>query len=144
MVVANYTGADALTVEQSVATPIEQEVNGVENMLYMKSTNSSDGKMGLNVSFEVGRDIDIANVLTQTRVNQATPQLPPDVKQTGISLKKSLAMPMIVVSLYSPNGTYDSSFLNNYAVININNDLARIPGVGQVNMVGGSDYAMRI
>src|SRR3954470_19166954 len=80
-VVANYAGADALTVEQSVATPVEQQVNGVENMLYMQSTNSSDGKMGLNVSFQVGTDIDIANVLTQTRVNQATPQLPPDVKQ---------------------------------------------------------------
>ena len=144
MITGNYTGADALTVEQSVATPVEQKVNGVEGMMYMQSTNSSDGKMGLNVSFEVGRDIDIANVLTQTRVNEATPQLPADVKQTGVSLKKSFAMPMIVISLYSPNGTYDAGFLNNYAVININNDLARIPGIGRVDTVGSSDYAMRI
>jgi len=117
-VIANYTGADAVTVEQSVATPIEQQVNGVEHMLYMQSTNSSDGKMGLNVSFAVGRDIDISNVLTQTRVNQAEPQLPPEVKQTGVSLKKSLLLPMLVVSVYSPNGSYDSRFLNNYAGIN--------------------------
>jgi hydrophobic/amphiphilic exporter-1 (mainly G- bacteria), HAE1 family len=144
MIQGNYNGADAITVEQSVATPIEQKVNGVEGMIYMQSTNSSDGKMALNASFEVGRDIDIANVLTQTRVNEATPQLPPDVKQTGISLKKSLSMPMIVVSLYSPNATYDSSFLGNYSVINVNDELARIPGVGRVNVVGSADYAMRL
>jgi HAE1 family hydrophobic/amphiphilic exporter-1 len=144
MVTGSYTGADALTVEQSVATPIEQKVNGVENMIYMQSTNASDGTMALNVSFEVGRDIDIANVLTQTRVNEATPQLPSDVKQTGVALKKSLSMPMLVVSLYSPNNTYDASFLNNYAVININNELARIPGIGRVDTKGSSDYAMRI
>jgi HAE1 family hydrophobic/amphiphilic exporter-1 len=98
MIQGNYDGADALTVEQSVATPLEQKVNGVEGMIYMQSTNSSDGKMALNASFEVGRDIDIANVLTQTRVNEATPVLPASVKQSGISLKKSLSMPMIVVS----------------------------------------------
>ena len=144
MIQGNYDGADALTVEQSVATPLEQKVNGVEGMIYMQSTNSSDGKMALNASFEVGRDIDIANVLTQTRVNEATPVLPAAVKQSGISLKKSLSMPMIVVSIYSPNGTFDSSFLGNYAVININDELARIPGVGRVNMVGSADYAMRL
>jgi HAE1 family hydrophobic/amphiphilic exporter-1 len=144
MIQGTYTGADALTVEQSVATPVEQKVNGVEGSIYMQSTNSSDGKMALNASFEVGRDIDIANVLTQTRVNEATPQLPSDVKQQGISLKKSLSMPMIVVSLYSPKGTFDSSFLGNYSVININDELARIPGVGRVNVVGSADYAMRL
>jgi HAE1 family hydrophobic/amphiphilic exporter-1 len=144
MINGTYTGADALTVEQSVATPVEQKVNGVEGMIYMQSTNSSDGKMALNVSFEVGRDVDIANVLTQTRVSEATPQLPVDVKQTGVSQKKSLAMPMMVVSIYSPQSTYDGNFLSNYAVININDELARIPGVGRVAIAGGADYAMRI
>ncbi|HKP62313.1 MAG TPA: multidrug efflux RND transporter permease subunit [Polyangiales bacterium] len=144
MIQGNYDGADALTVEQSVATPVEQKVNGVEGSIYMQSTNSSDGKMALNASFEVGRDIDISNVLTQTRVNEATPQLPSTVKQTGISLKKSLSMPMMVVSLYSPGGTYNSAFLGNYSVINVNDELARIPGVGRVNIVGSSDYAMRL
>ncbi|MCC6335533.1 MAG: multidrug efflux RND transporter permease subunit [Myxococcales bacterium] len=139
-----YTGADALTVEQSVATPIEQQVNGVERMIYMQSTNSADGKMALNVSFEVGADIDISNVLANTRVNIAMPQLPPEVKQTGVSLKKSLAMPLIVVSLFSPNNTWDASFLSNYAVINVNDQIARIKGVGEVAMYGSSDYAMRI
>ena len=119
-------------------------MNGVDNMIYMKSTNANDGTMTLNVSFDVGTNLDMDNVLTQNRVSQATPQLPPSVKNYGVTVKKSLAFPLLVISIYSPNGTYDAHFLSNYATININDKLARIPGVGEVNLFGGSDYAMRI
>ncbi len=144
LVEATYTGASAVDVEQSVATPVEQQVNGVENMIYMKSTNSADGKMQLRVSFDVGTDLDIANVLTQNRVSQANPSLPEEVKRLGVSVKKSLSFPLLLVTLTSPNGSYDSSFLSNYASINIIDAIARTRGVGLVNQFGGSDYAMRI
>ena len=140
---ATYTGASAVDVELSVATPIEQKVNGVEEMIYMKSVNSADGKMQLRVAFEVGTDLDNANMLTQNRVGEATPSLPEEVKRLGVSVKKSLAMPLVIVTLISPNGTYDSNFLNNYMAINVNDALARIRGIGQVTLFGGSDYAMR-
>ena len=141
-----YTGANAINVEQSVATPIEQKVNGVEGMIYMNSTNSSDGRMGLDVSFEVGSDLDMANVLTQNRVSEAQASLPEEVKRMGVTVKKKLAFPLLLVSLVSPNGTYDESFLANYAAINIVDELARIRGVGLAEVLGGSvsDYAMRI
>jgi len=141
-----YTGANAINVEQSVATPIEQKVNGVEGMIYMSSTNSSDGRMGLDVSFEVGSDLDMANVLTQNRVSEAQASLPEEVKRMGVTVKKKLAFPLLLVSLVSPNGTYDDSFLANYAAINIVDELARIRGVGLAEVLGGSvsDYAMRI
>ncbi|MFL5373555.1 MAG: efflux RND transporter permease subunit, partial [Myxococcales bacterium] len=143
-VTTTYVGASALDVEQSVATPIEQQVNGVENSIYLKSTNANDGTLKLEVSFEVGSDLDISNVLTQNRVSQATPALPTDVKNYGVNVKKSLSFPLMLVTLTSPSGTYDSNFLSNYALININDQLARIGGVGQVTLFGGSDYAMRI
>jgi hydrophobe/amphiphile efflux-1 (HAE1) family protein len=141
-----YTGANAINVEQSVATPVEQKVNGVEGMIYMSSTNSSDGRMGLDVSFEVGTDLDMANVLTQNRVSEAQASLPEEVKRLGVTVKKKLAFPLLLVSLVSPNGTYDESFLSNYAAINIVDELARIRGVGLAEVLGGSvsDYAMRI
>src|SRR6476620_10322508 len=143
-VTTTFIGASATDVEGSVATPIEQQVNGVENMIYMKSTNANDGTMTLKVSFEVGSNLDMNNVLTQNRVSQAMPQIPQSVKNYGVSVKKALAFPLLVISIKSPNGTYDSSFLSNYTTININDAIARIQGVGQINLFGGSDYAMRI
>ncbi len=144
VVEATYTGASAVDVELSVATPLEQKVNGVENMIYMKSVNSADGKMQLRVAFEVGTDLDNANMLTQNRVGEATPSLPEEVKRLGVSVKKSLAMPLVLVALVSPDGSFDSNFLSNYMAINVNDSLARIRGVGQVTLFGGSDYAMRV
>jgi HAE1 family hydrophobic/amphiphilic exporter-1 len=143
---ANYTGANAVAVEESVATPIEQKVNGVEDMIYMKSTNASSGSMQLQVSFEVGTDLDMANVLTQNRVSEAQAALPEEVKRLGVTVKKQLSFPLLLISLVSPNGTYDDRFLTNYATINVLDELARIRGVGQATVVGGStfEYAMRV
>ncbi len=139
-----YTGADALTVEQAVATPIEQQVNGVEQMLYLQSTNANDGSLYQTVTFDVGSDIDIDNVLVQNRFSQAEPFLPQDVKNYGVTIKKSLAFPLLVVAFYSPDGRYDANFLANYATINVNDALLRVRGVGDLRNLGSSDYAMRI
>ena len=143
---ATYTGASAVNVEQSVATPVEQKVNGVEDMIYMKSINSSDGRMNLEVSFEVGTDLDMANVLTQNRVSEAQASLPEEVKRLGVTVKKKLAFPLLLISLISPENTYDANFLTNYATINIVDELARIRGVGLAEVFGGSisEYAMRV
>ena len=141
---ATYTGANAEVVEQSVATPIEQKVNGVENMLYMKSVNANDGSLRLTISFEVGSDLDMSNVLVQNRVSEAQASVPEEVKRLGITVKKQLSFPLLLVSLYSPNGTYDQNFQSNYITINILDAVARIRGVGQANVLGGSDYAMRV
>jgi len=143
-VTATYTGANAEVVEESVATPLEQKVNGVENMLYMKSVNSNDGSMRLTVSFEVGSDLDMSNVLTQNRVSEAQASIPEEVKRLGITVKKKLSFPLMLATLYSPNGTYDQDFLSNYLTINIIDPVARIRGVGQAEVLGGSEYAMRV
>ncbi len=142
-VTAAYTGANAQAVEQSVATPLEQKINGVENMLYMKSVNANDGSMNLTVSFEVGSDLDMSNVLVQNRVSEAQASIPEEVKRLGVTVKKQLSFPLLLISIYSPNGSYDQSFLSNYVTINVLDAIARIKGIGQANVLGGSEYAMR-
>jgi HAE1 family hydrophobic/amphiphilic exporter-1 len=139
-----YTGADAVTIEQSVSTPLEQQMNGVDNMLYMQSTNANDGTEQLTVTFDVDTDVNIDQVNVQNRVAQAQANLPTDVNQYGLTTRKSTGLPMLVISLYSPKRSYDSLFLANYANININDVLYRVPGVGEVRVFGSSDYAMRI
>ncbi|HET7106963.1 MAG TPA: multidrug efflux RND transporter permease subunit [Candidatus Acidoferrum sp.] len=141
---ATYTGADALTIEQSVATPLEQQMNGVDNMLYMMSTNANDGTMTLKVTYDIGTNVDIDQVNTQNRVSQASPNLPTSVNQYGVTVKKLMGLPLLVLSVYSPNESYNGQFLGNYATININDALLRVPGVGQVTNFGAADYAMRI
>ena len=143
-VTSNYTGANAVAVEQSVTTPLEQKINGVENMIYVRSINSNDGVSSIRVSFNIGSNLDMSNVLVQNRVSEGQPSLPEEVKRLGVTVKKSLSFPLMLVSVSSPKNSYDNSFLNNYSSININDALARISGVGQVNLFGGSDYAMRI
>lgn len=141
---ASYTGANSVNMEQTVATPIEQQVNGVEKMIYMRSVNANDGTTRLEVSFDVGTDLDNANMLTQNRVAQASPFLPPEVTALGVTTKKSLTFPLMLVSLSSPQNTYDSKFINNYAFINVVDELKRLNGVGDVFVFGGSEYAMRV
>jgi HAE1 family hydrophobic/amphiphilic exporter-1 len=143
-VTANYPGASAEGVEQSVATPIEQEVNGVDRLIYMKSSNTSDGRMQLDVNFEVGTDQDIANVLTQNRVSAAQARLPVEVTQQGVTVKKQSPSILMVISIYSPSDAYDANFLINYAGINLRDQMLRIPGIAQVDLFGGTDYGMRI
>jgi HAE1 family hydrophobic/amphiphilic exporter-1 len=139
-----YTGADAITIEQSVATPLEQQMNGVDYMIYMQSINSNDGTMTLKVTFDVETNINLDQVNTQNRVSQAESNLPPDVTQFGLTVKKATSNPLLLVSLYSPKGSYDALFLGNYATINVNDQLYRVPGVGQIVNYGTADYAMRI
>jgi HAE1 family hydrophobic/amphiphilic exporter-1 len=139
-----YTGADAVTIEQSVATPLEQQMSGVDNMLYMQSTNANDGTMTLTTTFDVDTNPNIDQVNVQNRVAQAQPNLPADVNQFGLNIRKSTGIPTLAFALYSPQQTHDSLFLANYANININDALYRVPGVGEVRLFGASDYAMRI
>src|SRR6478672_7444183 len=141
---ATYPGADAETIEQSVATPIEQQMSGVDNMNYMYSTNANNGAMTLTVNFDIKTDPSTDQILSQMRTNQANSQLPTDVINAGVTVQKSTAAPLMLVSLYSPNGTYDNIFLANYGYINLFDQLTRLPGIGSVQVFGAGQYAMRL
>src|SRR5271165_349718 len=136
VVQATYPGADAKTLEQSVATPIEQQVNGVDNMNYMYSTNANNGQTQLTVNFDLKTNSDIDQVLTQLRVDQAASQLPNEVTTSGITVQKSLSSPLMVLAVYSPNDTYDSTFLANYANISMSDELTRVKGISRVQVFG--------
>ncbi len=141
---ATYPGANAETVAATVATPIEQEMNGVEGMLYMFSQATSDGSMALTITFELGTDLEAAQVLVQNRVAVAEPRLPEEVRRLGVTTTKSTPDLMLVINLFSPDGTYDQTYMGNYAVLNIRDRIRRINGIGEVRMFGASEYAMRI
>jgi hydrophobe/amphiphile efflux-1 (HAE1) family protein len=141
---ASYPGANAETVAATIATPIEQEVNGVDNMLYMTSLSTNDGNMQLTVTFKVGTNLDIANVLVQNRLSVAQPRLPPDVRNLGVIVRKSSPDLMLVVHLLSPDNTYDQNYLSNYIYLRIRDELLRLNGVGDITVFGGSEYALRI
>jgi HAE1 family hydrophobic/amphiphilic exporter-1 len=140
---ATYPGADAQTIEQSVATPIEQQVSGVDNMNYMYSTNANNGAMTLTINFDIKTDPSTDQILSQMRTNQANSQLPVDVINAGVTVQKSTAAPLMLVNLFSPKGTYDNVFLANYAYINLNDQLTRVPGIASVTVFGAGQYAMR-
>ena len=141
---AMYTGADALTVEQSVATPTDAQVNGAKRMIYMQAISGNDGTMTLQVSFETDTDIDIDQVQVQNRLAQAQANLPQAVNNYGLTTIQTAGIPLLVFTITSPNKTWDQNFLSNYVVINVQDELARVPGIGQVRIFGAANYAMRV
>lgn len=143
-VTAVYPGADARTVAETVATPIEQEINGVEGMLYMSSQSTNDGQLNISVTFALGSDLDMAQVLVQNRVATALPKLPEEVRKQGVVTKKRSPSILLCVNLVSPDERYDQLYLSNFATIQVKDALARVPGVGDVTMLGARDYSMRI
>jgi HAE1 family hydrophobic/amphiphilic exporter-1 len=141
---ANYPGADAQTMEQSVAVPLEQQMSGVDNMNYMTSINAATGPMRMTVDFDVSTEPNTDLILSQMRVSQAQAQLPADVASQGVTVTKSFSTPLMLIGLYSPHGTYDAPFLANYAYINLNDQLTRVRGIGSVQVFGAGQYAMRL
>jgi len=143
-ITTTYPGASAETVSKTVATPLEQEINGVENMLYISSQSTGDGKLTVTVTFRIGTDLNVAQMLTQNRVQDALPRLPEDVQRLGVQVRKSTPNILIAVHLFSPDASRDTLYLSNYATLHIKDTLARLPGVGDVQFLGGREYAMRI
>ena len=143
-VTAVYSGANAKVVEETVAAPIEAEVNGVENMIYMSSKSTNNGTYTLDITFDIGTDPDMATVNVQNRLSLATPKLPADVTRSGISVQKQSSEFLLIVSFSSPGGTYDQLFLSNYVSLNVKDVLARVPGVSKVEIFGSQDYSIRI
>ena len=139
-----YPGANAEVLEETVAAPIEQEVNGVEDMLYMSSKSTAAGSYDLTVTFEVGTDVDMATVLTQNRVKIAEPKLPEEVKRQGVKVEKRSTQMILMAALNSPDGRYDDVYLSNYATTRIKDVLGRVEGVGKVNIFGAKDFGMRV
>ena len=140
----NYPGANAQVVAETIAAPIEQQVNGVERMLYMTSQCTSEGSYTLTVTFDIGTNLNLAQVLVQNRVNLAIPNLPDVVRATGVTTRKRSPEILLTVSLNSPDGTFDQLYLSNYAVTRMKEELARVPGISDVTIFGQRDYAMRV
>src|SRR6201981_3901091 len=144
-VLATYVGADAQTLEQAVATPIEQQMNGVNNMNYMYSLNATaNSNTSLIVDFDAKTDPNTDYILAQSRETLAASQLPVDVTNYGVTVRKSVTAPLVLIAVYSPQGTYDATFLANYAYINLADPLLRAPGIGNVQVFGAGQYAMRM
>jgi len=144
MVSCTYPGANAQVVADSVAAPIEQQINGVEDMLYMVSQSNNDGTYSLTVTFKPGVNLNFAQVLVQNRINLALPLLPDVVKQAGVTTRKRNPDILMVVCVYSPNGRYDQLYLSNYATIYLKDELARVEGVGDVSIFGQQEYSIRL
>ena len=144
VVSATYPGADAQTLAETVATPLEQEINGVENMLYMSSSSTSDGRMQITVTFKLGTDLDEAQVLVQNKVNAAVSRLPEEVRRLGVTAQKRSPDLTLAAQFFSPDGSRDVSYLSNYVTLQIQNEIARLPGVAEASSLGGQDYSMRV
>jgi multidrug efflux pump subunit AcrB len=143
-VTTTYPGASAETIARTVATPLEQQINGVENMLYMGSQSTGDGNLTITVTFRIGTDLNVAQMLTQNRVQNALPRLPEDVQRQGVKVKKATPSILLAVHLYSPDKSRDTLYLSNYLTLHVKDQLARLQGVGDVQFLGGREYAMRV
>src|ERR1700758_1495971 len=143
-ITTTYPGASAETISRTVATPLEQQINGVENMIYMSSQSTGDGKLTITVTFRIGTDLNVAQMLTQNRVQDALPRLPEDVQRLGVQVRKATPNILLAVHLYSPDSSRDLLYISNYATLHVKDSLTRLPGVGDVTMQGGREYAMRI